>query len=199
MEEGKNKVEISYENMMALYQELSGKDVQYARLEMKHERLQEDFVNVKAQLAKTESERLEFAVENKILKEKVQLQEEEIHVLKAQREGRQDASPMSEKEHLQKTIVIMLEKYLLLSIEKVKAFMQTRDVNLPTASILRGFVEDTVPDELKAKLLESISSMMLLPGKPEPPKIEPTITGGQTFFGSITNSEFLGRGKDADE
>ena len=94
---------------------------------------------------------------------------------------------------------MLLKNYLLLSIEKVKEFMKTRDVNLTTASIIRGFVEDTIPDELKTKLLEVIHNVVLLPGKPEQPKFEPTINGGQAFFGNITNSEFLGKEKDSDE
>ena len=131
--------------------------------------------------------------------EKCQLQEEVIHTLKAKENERTAVSPISEQELIQKAIVFMLEKYLLLSIDKVREFMNTRDMNLATAAILRGFIEDTVPDEVKTRLLEVISNVVLLPGKPEQPKFEQTFNGGQAFFGNITNSEFLGRDKDGNE
>ena len=199
MEEGKDKIAISCGDILTLTQAMSSQEVKYARLEMKYERLEEDFINVKAQLAKSESERLDFAAENRTLMEKCQLQEEVIHTLKAKENERTAVSPISEQELIQKAIVFMLEKYLLLSIDKVREFMNTRDMNLATASILRGFIEDTVPDEVKTKLLEVISNVVLLPGKPEQPKFEQTFNGGQAFFGNITNSEFLGRDKDGNE
>ena len=199
MEEGKDKIAISCGDILTLTQAMSSQEVKYARLEMKYERLEEDFINVKAQLAKSESERLDFAAENRTLKEKCQLQEEVIHTLKAKENERTAVSPISEQELIQKAIVFMLEKYLLLSIDKVREFMNTRDMNLATASILRGFIEDTVPDEVKTRLLEVISNVVLLPGKPEQPKFEQTFNGGQAFFGNITNSEFLGRDKDCNE
>ena len=199
MEEGKDKIAISCGDILTLTQAMSSQEVKYARLEMKYERLEEDFINVKAQLAKSESERLDFAAENRTLKEKCQLQEEVIHTMKAKENERTAVSPISEQELIQKAIVFMLEKYLLLSIDKVREFMNTRDMNLATASILRGFIEDTVPDEVKTKLLEVISNVVLLPGKPEQPKFEQTFNGGQAFFGNITNSEFLGRDKDCNE
>lgn len=199
MEEGKDKIAISCGDILTLSQAMSSQEVKYARLEMKYERLEEDFINVKAQLAKSESERLDFAAENRNLKEKCQLQEEVIHTLKAKENERTAVSPISEQELIQKAIVFMLEKYLLLSIDKVREFMNTRDMNLATASILRGFIEDTVPDEVKTRLLEVISNVVLLPGKPEQPKFEQTFNGGQAFFGNITNSEFLGRDKDCNE
>ena len=199
MEEGKDKIAISCGDILTLTQAMSSQEVKYARLEMKYERLEEDYINVKAQLAKSESERLDFAAENRNLKEKCQLQEEVIHTLKAKENERTAVSPISEQELIQKAIVFMLEKYLLLSIDKVREFMNTRDMNLATASILRGFIEDTVPDEVKTRLLEVISNVVLLPGKPEQPKFEQTFNGGQAFFGNITNSEFLGRDKDSNE
>ena len=199
MEEGKDKIAISCGDILTLTQAMSSQEVKYARLEMKYERLEEDFINVKAQLAKSESERLDFAAENRTLKEKCQLQEEVIHTMKAKENERTAVSPISEQELIQKAIVFMLEKYLLLSIDKVREFMNTRDMNLATASILRGFIEDTVPDEVKTRLLEVISNVVLLPGKPEQPKFEQTFNGGQAFFGNITNSEFLGRDKDGNE
>lgn len=199
MEEGKDKIAISCGDILTLSQAMSSQEVKYARLEMKYERLEEDYINVKTQLAKSESERLDFAAENRTLKEKCQLQEEVIHTLKAKENERTAVSPISEQELIQKAIVFMLEKYLLLSIDKVREFMNTRDMNLATASILRGFIEDTVPDEVKTRLLEVISNVVLLPGKPEQPKFEQTFNGGQAFFGNITNSEFLGRDKDCNE
>lgn len=199
MEEGKDKIAISCGDILTLSQAMSSQEVKYARLEMKYERLEEDYINVKAQLAKSESERLDFAAENRTLKEKCQLQGEVIHTLKAKENERTAVSPISEQELIQKAIVFMLEKYLLLSIDKVREFMKTRDMNLATASILRGFIEDTVPDEVKTRLLEVISNVVLLPGKPEQPKFEQTFNGGQAFFGNITNSEFLGRDKDCNE
>lgn len=199
MEEGKDKIAISCGDILTLSQAMSSQEVKYARLEMKYERLEEDYINVKTQLAKSESERLDFAAENRTLKEKCQLQEEVIHTLKAKENERTAVSPISEQELIQKAIVFMLEKYLLLSIDKVREFMNTRDMNLATASILRGFIEDIVPDEVKTRLLEVISNVVLLPGKPEQPKFEQTFNGGQAFFGNITNSEFLGRDKDCNE
>ena len=169
MEEGKDKIAISCGDILTLTQAMSSQEVKYARLEMKYERLEEDYINLKAQLAKSESERLDFAAENRTLKEKNQLQEEEINLLKARQNEQTVVSPMSEQEMIQKAITTLLEKYLLLS------------------------------HELKARLLEVISNVVLLPGKPEQPKFGATINGGQTFFGNITNSEFLGKDKDCDE
>ena len=199
MEEGNNKIAISCGDILTLSQAMSSQEVKYARLEMKYERLEEDYINVKAQLAKSESERLDFAAENRTLKEKNQLQEEEIHLLKARQNEQTVVSPMSEQEMIQKVITILLEKYLLLSHEKAQKFMKTHEVDLTTALVLRGFLEESVPDELKARLLEVISNVVLLPGKPEQPKFEQTFNGGQAFFGNITNSEFLGRDKDCNE
>ena len=202
METDKGKIEISCGDILTLTQEISKREVMLARLEMKYERLEEDHINVKAQLAKSESERLEVTAENRTLKEKVQLQDEVIQTYKAQKQGQSfdkvDFSKLSE-DFIEQLLSYLLEKYLLLSIEKSRDFMKTRHLDLPTASVIRGFVEDTVPDNLKAKLLEVIHNVMLLPAKPEPPKIEPTVNGGQAFFGPITNSEFLGKEKDEDE
>ena len=197
MEEGKDKIAISCGDFLTLSQAMCSQEVKYTRLEMKYEKLEEDHINVKAQLAKSEAEKL--SATNRTLEETVRLLQEEIHALKAKLNDRADASTMSDQEMIQKAIVLLLKNYLLLSIEKVKEFMNTRDVNLTTASIIRGFVEDTIPDELKTKLLEVIHNVVLLPGKPEQPKFEPTINGGQAFFGNITNSEFLGKEKDSDE
>lgn len=199
MEEGKDKIAISCGDFLTLSQAMCSQEVKYTRLEMKFERLEDDYINVKAQLAKSEAENLELSATNRTLEETVRLLQEEIHALKAKLNDRADASTMSDQEMIQKAIVLLLKNYLLLSIEKVKEFMKTRDVNLTTASIIRGFVEDTIPDELKTKLLEVIHNVVLLPGKPEQPKFEPTINGGQAFFGNITNSEFLGKEKDSDE
>ena len=202
MEEGKDKIAISCGDILKLTQVISSLEVKCARQEMKYERLEEDNLNLKAQLAKSESERLEVTAENRTLKETVKLQGEEIQAFKTQKQEQTvkdiDFSKLSE-EFIEQLLSYLLERYLLLSIEKTQEYMKTRHLDLPTASVIRGFVEDTAPEKLKARLLEIIHNVMLLPAKPETPKIEPTITGGQAFFGPITNSEFLGKDKDEDE
>lgn len=129
MEEGKDKIAISCGDILTLSQVMSSLEVKYARLEMKYERLEEDNISLKAQLAKSESNNLDQSAENRTLKETVLLQQEEIHSLKAKLNDRADASPMSDQEMAQKAIVLILEKYLLLSIEKVKDTVTSLHLN----------------------------------------------------------------------
>ncbi len=209
MKEGNDKIEISCGDMLTLSQEISSREVKIALMEKDYERLNEDYINVKAQFAKSESGRLEVMAENKVLNEKIQVMEEKIQVmeeklnaLKAQNkeftDNRIDLSQLSEKELFQ-ILAVMMEEYLPLSTKKVKRFLRTQEVNLSMVLILRGFIEESVPDELKTRILSVINKVMLLPEKPVQPKIEPTINGGQAFFGTINNSEFLGKDKDENE
>ena len=202
MKEGNDKIEISCGDMLTLSQEISSREVKIALMEKDYERLNEDYINVKAQLAKSESGRLEVMAENKVLNEKIQIMEEKLNALKAQNkeftDNRIDLSQLSEKELFQ-ILAVMMEEYLPLSTKKVKRFLRTQEVNLSMVLILRGFIEESVPDELKTRILSVINKVMLLPEKPVQPKIEPTINGGQAFFGTINNSEFLGKDKDENE
>ena len=78
MEEGKDKIAISCGDFLTLSQAMCNKEVKFTRLEMKYEKLEEDHISVKAQLAKSEAENLELSAANRTLEETVSLVVEEL-------------------------------------------------------------------------------------------------------------------------
>lgn len=157
MKEGNDKIEISCGDILALTQEISNKDVKYARLEMRYE------MEVSARLkAETEA--------NCLKDENQQLREENARLKSEQAEKPQNPQPLN-REQLEQALALLLDNHVLLSLPKMQEFMHTHTLDLPTAMLLRGFIEECIPDDLKPTAI-GIVSKLLLASQPKP---QPTI------------------------
>ena len=83
MEEGTNKIAISCGDILTLSQQLSDRDVRYARLEMKYDMTLQENERLKKQLEESETARVAAETENSVLKSEVQRLHSDIDTLKA--------------------------------------------------------------------------------------------------------------------
>ena len=168
MEEGTNKIAISCGDILTLSQQLSDRDVRYARLEMKYDMTLQEKERLKKQLEESETARVAAETENSVLKSEVQRLHSDIDTLKAKFTEIANNAMLSEQEQIERTIALLLESNIFLSILKVQEFMQNHVSDLVMALQLRGFVEECIPDKIKPAVLGIISKVMLLPEKPKP-------------------------------
>ena len=185
MEEGKDKIAISCGDILTLSQELSSKDVKYVRLEMRYEMVVEENRHLKQCLEESESARKKAEAETLFYEEQCQKLAAELSSIKAQFSELLNRSQQSEREQLEQAIALLLESNVLLSYLKMKMFMQEHVKDLTTAMLLRGFVEECVPDNLKATVLTIMSKVMLLPEGPKPSIIDNhqiTMTGSDATY-----------------
>lgn len=191
MEEGTNKIAISCGDILTLSQQLSDRDVRYARLEMKYDMTLQENERLKKQLEESETARVAAETENSVLKSEVQRLHSDIDTLKAKFTEIANNAMLSEQEQIERTIALLLESNIFLSILKVQEFMQKHVSDLVMALQLRGFVEECVPDKIKPAVLGVISKVMLLPEKPKPqPPVNNhniTMTGEHATYEENTN------------
>ncbi len=191
MEEGTNKIAISCGDILTLSQQLSDRDVRYARLEMKYDMTQQENEKLKKQLEESETARIAAETENGVLKSEVQRLRSDIDTLKAKFTEIANNAMLSEQEQIERTIALLLESNIFLSILKVQEFMQNHVSDLVMALQLRGFVEECIPDKIKPAVLGIISKVMLLPEKPKPqPPVNNhniTMTGEHATYEENTN------------
>ncbi len=191
MEEGTNKIAISCGDILTLSQQLSDRDVRYARLEMKYDMTLQENERLKKQLEESETARVAAETENSVLKSEVQRLHSDIDTLKAKFTEIANNAMLSEQEQIERTIALLLESNIFLSILKVQEFMQNHVSDLVMALQLRGFVEECIPDKIKPAVLGVISKVMLLPEKPKPqPPVNNhniTMTGEHATYEENTN------------
>jgi hypothetical protein len=191
MEEGTNKIAISCGDILTLSQQLSDRDVRYARLEMKYDMTLQENERLKKQLEESETARVAAETENSVLKSEVQRLHSDIDTLKAKFTEIANNAMLSEQEQIERTIALLLESNIFLSILKVQEFMQNHVSDLVMALQLRGFVEECIPDKIKPAVLGIISKVMLLPEKPKPqPPVNNhniTMTGEHATYEENTN------------
>ena len=191
MEEGTNKIAISCGDILTLSQQLSDRDVRYARLEMKYDMTLQENERLKKQLEESETARIAAETENSVLKSEVQRLHSDIDTLKAKFTEIANNAMLSEQEQIERTIALLLESNIFLSILKVQEFMQNHVSDLVMALQLRGFVEECIPDKIKPAVLGVISKVMLLPEKPKPqPPVNNhniTMTGEHATYEENTN------------
>jgi hypothetical protein len=191
MEEGTNKIAISCGDILTLSQQLSDRDVRYARLEMKYDMTLQENERLKKQLEESETARVAAETENSVLKSEVQRLHSDIDTLKAKFTEIANNAMLSEQEQIEITIALLLESNIFLSILKVQEFMQNHVSDLVMALQLRGFVEECIPDKIKPAVLGIISKVMLLPEKPKPqPPVNNhniTMTGEHATYEENTN------------
>lgn len=191
MEEGTNKIAISCGDILTLSQQLSDRDVRYARLEMKYDMTLQENERLKKQLEESETARIAAETENSVLKSEVQRLHSDIDTLKAKFTEIANNAMLSEQEQIERTIALLLESNIFLSILKVQEFMQNHVSDLVMALQLRGFVEECIPDKIKPAVLGIISKVMLLPEKPKPqPPVNNhniTMTGEHATYEENTN------------
>lgn len=191
MEEGTNKIAISCGDILTLSQQLSDRDVRYARLEMKYDMTLQENERLKKQLEVSETARVAAETENSVLKSEVQRLHSDIDTLKAKFTEIANNAMLSEQEQIERTIALLLESNIFLSILKVQEFMQNHVSDLVMALQLRGFVEECIPDKIKPAVLGIISKVMLLPEKPKPqPPVNNhniTMTGEHATYEENTN------------
>ena len=191
MEEGTNKIAISCGDILTLSQQLSDRDVRYARLEMKYDMTLQENERLKKQLEESETARVAAETENSVLKSEVQRLHSDIDTLKAKFTEIANNAMLSEQEQIERTIALLLESNIFLSILKVQDFMQNHVSDLVMALQLRGFVEECIPDKIKPAVLGIISKVMLLPEKPKPqPPVNNhniTMTGDHATYEENTN------------
>ena len=191
MEEGTNKIAISCGDILTLSQQLSDRDVRYARLEMKYDMTLQENERLKKQLEESETARVAAETENSVLKSEVQRLHSDIDTLKAKFTEIANNAMLSEQEQIERTIALLLESNIFLSILKVQEFMQNHVSDLVMALQLRSFVEECIPDKMKPAVLGVISKVMLLPEKPKPqPPVNNhniTMTGEHATYEENTN------------
>ena len=191
MEEGTNKIAISCGDILTLSQQLSDRDVRYAHLEMKYDMTLQENERLKKQLEESETARVAAETENSVLKSEVQRLHSDIDTLKAKFTEIANNAMLSEQEQIERTIALLLESNIFLSILKVQEFMQNHVSDLVMALQLRGFVEECIPDKIKPAVLGIISKVMLLPEKPKPqPPVNNhniTMTGEHATYEENTN------------
>ena len=191
MEEGTNKIAISCGDILTLSQQLSDRDVRYARLEMKYDMTLQENERLKKQLEKSETARVAAETENSVLKSEVQRLRSDVDTLKAKFTEIANDAMLSEQEQIERTIALLLENNIILSILKIQEFMQDHVSDLLMALQFRGFVEECVPEKIKPAVLRVISKVMLLPEKPKPqPPINNhniTMTGEHAIYEENTN------------
>lgn len=171
MDDNKDKIAISCEAFLTLSQTMSSQEAKFARLEVRHEMVVDENRLLKQRLEESEAARMKAEAEAKTFMEECQRLRDEVERLKAQIAELQNNSQLTEREQMEKTIALLLDNNILLSYLKMQAFMLTHVRDLNTAMMLRGFVEDCIPDELKSTLLGIVGKVMQLPEipKPQPP------------------------------
>ena len=168
MEEGSNQIQLSRGDLIALSQEISDRDVKYAKLEMLYEMSVEKNRDLELRLAVEEAARKKAEEEAAMLREENLQQREEIETLKAQIASMDDAVHEPNREILQQAIEFLLQKHILLSILQLQAFMENRVTDLNTALVLRAFVLECIPEQLQTATLSIINKVMALPEKQKP-------------------------------
>lgn len=190
MEEGNNQIQLSRGDLIALSQEISDRDVKYAKLEMLYEMTVEKNRDLELRLAVEEAARKKAEEEAAMLREENLRQREEIETLKAQIASMGDAVHEPNREILQQAIEFLLQKHILLSILQLQAFMENRVTDLNTALVLRAFVLECIPEQLQATTLSIINKVMALPEKkPVAPIDQRTInlTGDNASYNENNN------------
>ena len=191
MEEGVNKIAISCDDILTLSQQLSDRDVKYARLEMKYEMTLQENDRLRKQLEESKTARVTLESENGVLKNEVQRLRSDIDTLKAKFTEIANDAMLSEQEQIERAIALLLENHIILSILKIKEFMEAHVSDLVVALQFRGFVEECVPEKLKPALMRVISNIMLLPEKPKPQPINHhhnvTMTGDHATYEENAN------------
>ena len=191
MEEGVNKIAISCDDILTLSQQLSDRDVKYARLEMKYEMTLQENDRLRKQLEESNTARVTLESENGVLKNEVQRLRSDIDTLKAKFTEIANDAMLSEQEQIERAIALLLENHIILSILKIKEFMEAHVSDLVVALQFRGFVEECVPEKLKPALMRVISNIMLLPEKPKPQPINHhhnvTMTGDHATYEENAN------------
>ena len=191
MEEGTNKIAISCDDILTLSQQMSDRDVKYARLEMKYEMALEENDKLRKQLEESDTARVALESENGVLKNEVQRLRSDIDTLKAKFTEIANDAMLSEQEQIERAIALLLENNIILSILKIKEFMEAHVSDLVVALQFRGFVEECVPEKLKPALMRVISNIMLLPEKPKPQPINHhhnvTMTGDHATYEENSN------------
>ena len=178
MEEGKDKIAISCGDILTLSQEISDRDVKYAKLEVRYEMALDEIERLRKQLNDSESARIAAETENRALKSEIGQLREDIETMKARLSEIANDSRLSEQEMMEKTITYLLESNIFLSIVKVQEFMRTHVSDVVVAFQYRGFVEECVPDKIKPAVMAIISKLMLLPENPKP---QPTTIDNRTI------------------
>ena len=186
MEEGKDKIAISCGDILTLSQELSSKEVKFAKLEMRYEMLEDENRRLKRSLDESETARKSAEAQAMYYKELWQHVTDELAMVKTQLTELVSVSRQSEREQMEKAVSLILENNVLLSILKMQLFMEKRVQDLGTAMLLRGFVEECVPDNLKSTVIGIVSKVMLLPEKSEP---VPPVTNNNNRYVTMTGSD----------
>ena len=104
MEEGKDKIAISCGDILTLSQEISDRDVKYAKLEVRYEMAQDEIEKLRRQLNDSEAARIAAETENRALKTEIERQRGDIETLKARLSEIANDSRLSEQEMMEKTI-----------------------------------------------------------------------------------------------
>lgn len=177
MEEGKSKIEISCGDILALTNEMSNKDVKYARLEMRHEMLVEDHERVKQeneslkqQLEASERARLLAEEKAKKLEEENASVKQELMAVTARLVELTETSGLTDRDIIGKAVKYLLQNHLIISLLQMKAFFDKKVENAKMGLMLRGFVLECVPPQLQPAAFTVLTNMMELPDKPEPPQ-----------------------------
>ena len=178
MEEGKDKIAISCGDILTLSQEISDRDVKYAKLEVRYEMAQDEIEKLRRQLNDSEAARIAAETENRALKTEIERQRGDIETLKARLSEIANDSRLSEQEMMEKTIAYLLESNIFLSIVKIQEFMQSHVSDVILAFQYRGFIEECVPDKIKPAVMGVISKLIMLPEKPKP---QPTTIDNRTI------------------
>ena len=146
MEEGTNKIAISCGDILTLSQQLSDRDVRYARLEMKYDMTQQENEKLKKQLEESETARVAAETENGVLKSEVQRLRSDIDTLKAKFTEIANDAMLSEQEQIERTIALLLENNIILSILKIKEF--DVDPGNPSFASVGGFITNKAGDTI---------------------------------------------------
>jgi len=178
MEEGKDKIAISCGDILTLSQEISDRDVKYAKLEVHYEMARDEIERLRRQLNDSEAARIAAETENRALKSEIVRLQEDIETMKARLSEIANDSHLSEQEMMEKAISCLLESNIFLSIVKVQEFMRTHVSDVILAFQYRGFIEECVPDKIKPAVMAIISKLILLPEKPKP---QPTTIDNRTI------------------
>lgn len=160
-----HNINLSRGDLIALSQEWSGRDVKYARLEMRYEMLEEKLHEQEEKHAISEAARNKAEEEVRQLKTINEQQQHDIELLKLKIAGMASSIEKPDIETLQQAIEFLLQNHVLISILQLKAFMQDRVTDLNTALVLRAFVLECVPEKLQATSLAIINKVMVLPEK----------------------------------
>lgn len=172
MEDGsEQQMKMSSNDFLKVSQTISDMAAKYAKLEVRY-----DDAMDKIGTLEEENQELKNIVDEKeaVIDElKKVIEEKDAQLAETQ------SIQIPTQEQLQQAINILLQENLILSLIKTRQFMDEKVPDLGTASLLRAFVTDCLPDSLKASLTALVNSLMALPNKPKPQP--PLINDHRTF------------------